>query len=195
VARVAAGLVPVASGYVQFGGADVTRWPAHRMRRAGLVYLPEGRGILPALSVLDNLRMAVCQAPRRERRAATERAFEYFPTLASRRSQRAGSLSGGEQQMLSLARALILPSRLVIADELSLGLAPVIVETVFEALGKAKDAGVSILLIEQFVYRALAMSDRCVILRRGQVVWSGATDAAASRALEEYIGADTRVAS
>jgi branched-chain amino acid transport system ATP-binding protein len=190
VARVASGLVPVAAGKVYFDGTDVTKWPAHRIRRAGLIYVPEGRGVLPGLSVLDNLRLAVNVAPRGQRRAAIDRAFEYFPALAGRRAQQAGSMSGGEQQMLALARALILPARLVIADELSLGLAPRVVEAVFDAIGQAREARVAVLLIEQFVHRALAMSDRCVILRRGTDVWSGPADAAAERAAEEYLGAD-----
>jgi branched-chain amino acid transport system ATP-binding protein len=106
--------------------------PAHRIRRLGLTYVPEGRGIFPGLSVTENLRMAVAQETRHERAAAIERAIERFPVLGSAVAQRAGSLSGGEQQMLALARALAVSPKLVIADEMSLGLAPIVAESVFQ---------------------------------------------------------------
>jgi branched-chain amino acid transport system ATP-binding protein len=189
LARACSGLVPVADGTITFDDQDITGWPAHRVRRAGLVYLPEGRGILPGLSVQENLRMAVRLAgPPAERSAATERAVSLFPVLGQRLKQRAGSLSGGEQQMLSLARAMALTPKLVIADELSLGLAPLVVDMVFESLARAKQADVTIVLIEQFVHRALDFADQCVILRRGQVAWSGRASEAAAEAAEHYIG-------
>jgi branched-chain amino acid transport system ATP-binding protein len=188
LARACSGLVKPAGGQVIFDGKDVTGWPAHKIRRAGLIYLPEGRGILPGLSVIDNLRMAVGVFPRRERKAGINTAFELFPVLSSRQQQRAGALSGGEQQMLSLARALAVPPKLIVADELSLGLAPIIVDTVFETIAKAKAMNVTIVLIEQFVHRALAISDRCTILRRGSVAWTGAASAAADELLSHYMG-------
>jgi ABC-type branched-subunit amino acid transport system ATPase component len=191
LARACSGLVPACGGRIWFCGQDITGWPAHRVRRAGLVHLPEGRGVFPGLSVLDNLRMAVMLADRSERKSAIERAFELFPELSTRRSQRAGHLSGGEQQMLSLARGLAIPPKLLIADELSLGLAPQIVDRVFQALEKAKELGITTVLIEQFVHRALSISDRCAILRRGQLVWSGPADVASERTLSQYIGDDT----
>ncbi len=188
LARACAGLVPSSAGRILLDGTDITGWAAHRIRRAGLVYLPEGRGILPGLTVAENLRMAVRLEPRDARQAAVERAVFAFPVLGQRMRQRAGSLSGGEQQMLSLARALALSPRLLIADELSLGLAPLVVDMVFESLAKAKEANVTILLIEQFVHRALGFADRCVILRRGSVGWSGPASEAAAAAAEQYIG-------
>jgi branched-chain amino acid transport system ATP-binding protein len=132
--------------------------------------------------------MAVAQEPRSERAAAIERAIEQFPVLGSRSSQRAGSLSGGEQQMLALARALAVSPKLVIADELSLGLAPLITESVFQSLEEARRSGITIVLSEQFVHRALAMADDCVILSRGRVGWSGPASEAGQEVLDRYLG-------
>jgi len=188
LARACAGLVPAQSGRIFLDGKDITGWPGHRIRRAGLVYLPEGRGIMPGLTVAENLKMAVRLEPRATREQATERAVAAFPVLGQRLRQRAGSLSGGEQQMLSLARALAVSPRLLIADELSLGLAPLVVDMVFESLARAKEANVTIVLIEQFVHRALSFADRCVILRRGSIGWSGPASDAAASAAENYIG-------
>ena len=134
LARAISGLVPPSAGRVTFDGRDITRHPAHRIRRMGLTYIPEGRGIFPRLSVVDNLRMAVAQERRADRPEAIARAVERFPVLGQRSNQLAGSLSGGEQQMLALARALAVSPKLVIADEMSLGLAPLVAESVFEGL-------------------------------------------------------------
>ena len=141
LARAVSGLVPSTSGRVFFDGQDITGQPAHRIRKLGLTYIPEGRGIFPGLSVVDNLRMAVAQEKRHERAAAIDRAIDRFPVLGQRRAQRAGSLSGGEQQMLALARALAVSPKLVIADEMSLGLAPIVTESVFQALEEAAPVG------------------------------------------------------
>jgi branched-chain amino acid transport system ATP-binding protein len=188
-ARACSGLVPATAGTIRLDDQDITAWPPHRVRRAGLVYLPEGRGILPGVTVGENLRMAVRLAgSATERRAAIDRAIGLFPVLGERFKLRAGSLSGGEQQMLSLARALAVTPRLLIADELSLGLAPRVVEMVFASLQHAKEANVTIVLIEQFVHRALEFADHCVILRRGTVAWSGPASEAAAEAAEAYIG-------
>jgi branched-chain amino acid transport system ATP-binding protein len=189
LARALSGLVPVSAGSIFFDGTEITRWPAHRRRRAGLTLIPEGRGIFPGLSVVDNLRMAVRQAGgRSERETAIERAIELFPILGTRRMQRAGSLSGGEQQMLALARALAVQPKVVIADEMSLGLAPLVVDLVFEGLDKARASGVTVLLIEQFVHRALELADHCVILSRGEVGWHGPASAAGPEILDRYLG-------
>ncbi len=117
--RAVSGLVPPAAGRVTFDGRDITGLPAFRIRRLGLTYIPEGRGIFPGLSVIENLRMAVAQERRHERPEAIERAIEWFPVLGTRSSQHAGSMSGGEQQMLALARALAVSPKLVVADEMS----------------------------------------------------------------------------
>ena len=189
LARALSGLIPVTSGTVHFNGIDVTHWSPHRRQRAGLTYIPEGRGIFPGLSVLENLKMAARTAgATAEREKAVAKAIELFPVLGERQKQRAGSLSGGEQQMLALARALAVEPKLVIADEMSLGLAPLVVDAVFEGLEKARQAGVTVILIEQFIHRALAMADSCVILSRGHVAWSGAAADAGAEVLDSYLG-------
>jgi branched-chain amino acid transport system ATP-binding protein len=187
--RAASGLVPLAGGRVTFEGTDITGWAPHRIRRAGLTYLPEGRGIFPGLSVLDNLRMAVRQLDAKHpRRLALDDALARFPILGERRSQRAASLSGGEQQMLALARALCVRPQLIVADELSLGLAPMVVDSVFETLESIRDEGITIVLIEQFVHRALALADQCIILARGAITWRGPAEAAGEQVLARYLG-------
>ncbi len=176
-ARAASGLVPSSKGSITFDGVDITKAKPHDIRRAGLVHIPEGRGIFPGLSVQENLRMAVRRVGSPdERRSAVENAYEMFPRLAERRGQRAGTLSGGEQQMLALARALAVPPKLIIADEMSLGLAPLVVDFVFESIERAAQSGVTIVLIEQFVHRALGLASQCVILKQGSVAWTGPSD-------------------
>jgi branched-chain amino acid transport system ATP-binding protein len=187
--RAVSGLIPLHSGKVELEGKDITKWPPHRRSNAGISYIPEGRGIFPGLTVIDNLRMAVRQAGgRSEREAAIDRAIELFPVLGGRRLQRSGSLSGGEQQMLALARALAVTPTIVIADEMSLGLAPLVVDAVFEGLERARQSGITVILIEQFIHRALAMADHCVILQRGVVSWSGQASAAGDEVLDRYLG-------
>jgi branched-chain amino acid transport system ATP-binding protein len=187
--RALSGLVPLKRGRVTLDGQDITGWAAHRIRRAGLAYIPEGRGIFPGLSVLDNLRMAARQLDgKRSRQAAIDRAFEMFEVLGSRRSQRAGSLSGGEQHMLALARVLCVDPALIVADEMSLGLAPRMVDAVFESLERARNAGITVLLIEQFVHRALGLADECIILNRGMISWRGPAAAAGEEVLAQYLG-------
>jgi branched-chain amino acid transport system ATP-binding protein len=188
VARALTGLVPLTGGSVTFDGQNIAGWAPHRIRRAGIVHLPEGRGVFPALTVAENMRMAAATLPRNERKAAVERGFEIFLPLTDRRRQAAGLLSGGEQQMLSLARALILSPRLVVADEMSLGLAPKMVDLVFESLQRARETGLSIILIEQLVHRALTLADTCVVLQRGTSVWDGRAADAKDEVLRHYIG-------
>jgi len=189
LARAISGLVPSTAGRIVFDGNDITRWPPHQIRRAGLVHIPEGRGIFPGLSVAENLRMAVRSVgTNEERRAGIESAYELFPALGRRRSLRAASLSGGEQQMLAMARALAVPPKLIVADEMSLGLAPIVVDEVFHRIEQAKRQGVTIVLIEQFVHRALALADTCVILSQGHVAWSGQAADAKKEALDRYLG-------
>jgi branched-chain amino acid transport system ATP-binding protein len=189
LARTVSGLVPSTRGTVMFDGRDITKAKPHDIRRAGLVHIPEGRGIFPGLTVQENLRMAVRRMGTvDERRTGIDHAYELFPRLAERRTQRAGTLSGGEQQMLALARALAVPPKLVIADEMSLGLAPIVVETVFESIERAAQAGVTVVLIEQFIHRALGLASECVILMRGSVAWSGASDDARQEVLDRYLG-------
>jgi branched-chain amino acid transport system ATP-binding protein len=189
LARAVSGLVSPSAGTVTFEGEDITKAAPHAIRRAGLVHIPEGRGIFPGLSVQENLRMAVRRVGAKdERRSAIDHAYEMFPVLADRRTQRAGTLSGGEQQMLALGRALAITPKLIIADEMSLGLAPLIVDFVFETIEQASKAGLTIVLIEQFVHRALSLADHCVILRQGSVAWSGPSSDAREEVLDRYLG-------
>ncbi|MFF3567539.1 ABC transporter ATP-binding protein [Nocardia jiangxiensis] len=190
LARALSGLIAPTGGNIELDGRDLTGVAPERIRRAGLIHLPEGRGVFPALTVLENLRMATAR-DRRARAAAIERAFDIFPVLRRRQRQAAGTLSGGEQQMLSLARALMVEPRLVIADEMSLGLAPKMVDLVFESLQRARAEGVAVIMIEQFASRALAFADRCLILQRGQVAWAGEADRAGDELLHRYLGSAT----
>ena len=189
LARACSGLVPPTAGAIRFAGQDVTSWSADRRRRAGLVYLPEGRGIFPNLSVAENLRIAV--RLNKDKTTALDKAFSLFPVLNKRKRQQAGSLSGGEQQMLSLARALAVDPRLVIVDEPSLGLAPRLVEAVFETLQVARQSGMTLIIIEQFAHKALALADRCIILRRGRMTWNGDADVAGTHLTRHYFGDET----
>jgi len=190
LARALSGLVRPSAGSIHLDGRDITKESPTAIRRAGLVHLPEGRGVFPGLTVLENLRMATV-LDRRERTTALEKAFAVFPVLGDRRRQTAGTLSGGEQQMLSLARALMVSPALIIADEMSLGLAPLMVDTVFESLVRARSMGVAVLMIEQFASRALAFADSAVIMQRGTVAWAGPADAAGDELLHRYLGAAT----
>jgi branched-chain amino acid transport system ATP-binding protein len=187
IARALSGLVPY-RGSVEFAGADISGWRAHRIRHAGLVCLPEGRGIFPGLTVSDNLKMATDGLTAAERRDTFAKVFELFPVLGQRRRQIAGSMSGGEQQMLSLARAVCASPRLVIADELSLGLAPRLVDAVFESLRRMQASGVAIVLIEQFIHRALAFASECVVLQRGRIAWSGEAATSRETIVSRYLG-------
>jgi branched-chain amino acid transport system ATP-binding protein len=190
LAKAVSGLVKPSEGRVVFDGTDITAWPAYRIARAGLVHVPEGRGFFPGMSVIDNLRTSLRRAaPKDKREEVLERAFAYFPILKARARQQAGTLSGGEQQMLSLARVMAVPPTVLIADEMSLGLAPIIVETIFKALGEVRRDGVTVVLIEQFVERALAFADDVIILGRGEVRWSGKADDASSAVAGQYLGA------
>jgi branched-chain amino acid transport system ATP-binding protein len=190
VARAISGLVRAQSGRISFDGEDITGASADRIRRLGVAYLPEGRGVFRSLTVEENLRVALSGVPKGERAGAIDGAIELFPVLGARRGQVAGTLSGGEQQMLSLARVLTRRPRLLIADEISLGLAPLVVEEVFAGLQRVIELGVSVILIEQFVHRALAIADRCYVLRRGRVVWSGETTEAGADLVEHYLGGE-----
>jgi branched-chain amino acid transport system ATP-binding protein len=189
LARAISGLVPSSGGRVELAGRDITKRSPHRIRRMGLVHLPEGRGVFRGLSVMDNLRMAAgTMESRRARRDAVELALEIFPGLASRRGQTAGLLSGGEQQMLSLARALATSPKLIIADEMSLGLAPLVVDLVFDGLVRARSAGVTVIMIEQYVHRALGFADDCLVLQRGTIAWQGSAKDAHGEVVRHYLG-------
>jgi branched-chain amino acid transport system ATP-binding protein len=192
LASAIAGVVTPSAGTVTFNGEDITGISAHKASKRGISYVPENRNIFPHLSVRENLWAQLrFSVPRNERKAALERALEMFPVLAERRSQHAGTLSGGEQQMLALSRVLAAPPELLIADEMSLGLAPKMVDLVFESLVRIRDEGVTVLLIEQFVERALGFADHAVILRHGLVGWHGRASDAGTELLAEYLGGES----
>lgn len=177
VARVVTGLVPVSSGRVRFDGMDVTGWPAHRLAAAGMAHAPEGRSIFSSLTVEENLVLTFRQAlGKKGMQAALDRAYTSFPRLRERRKQNAGTLSGGEQRMLSLAKVLANPPKFLVVDELSLGLAPIIVEEVFATLKRIREEGTSILVVEQHVTFALDLADYAVLLSQGTVVHHGPVD-------------------
>jgi branched-chain amino acid transport system ATP-binding protein len=192
LASAIAGVVKPSGGRVVFDGHDITGKSSHTVARMGLAYVPESRNLFPHLTVKDNLWAQLrFSLPRAQRKDAFDKAMDMFPVLAERRTQAAGTLSGGEQQMLSLARVLAASPKLLIADEMSLGLAPLIVDLVFESLERARDEGITVLLIEQFVERALAFADQAVVLRHGLVTWHGAASEAGSELLTEYLGGET----
>ncbi|HMK61978.1 MAG TPA: ABC transporter ATP-binding protein [Acidimicrobiales bacterium] len=173
VARVATGLV-AATGCVLVGGRDVTRLSAHRIARMGVAHVPEGRGVFGDLNVEENLVLSLRRhVPGGQLSSALDYAYSVLPALAARRHQAAGTLSGGEQRMLSLAGVLASSPRLVIADELSLGLAPVVVDAVYEGLKAIHRRGAALLVVEQQVDRALSLADHAVLLSRGAVHWQG----------------------
>ena len=174
VARVASGLVRPTAGRVLVDGEDLTGRPAHRFARAGLAHAPEGRAVFASLTVEENLELAFREARiRAGSGGGLDEAFELFPKLADRRSQQAGTLSGGEQRMLTLARVLVLRPRLLIADELSLGLAPIVTTDVYRVLAKVRDAGCALLIVEQHLDHALELADHVVVLQQGEVTYTG----------------------
>jgi branched-chain amino acid transport system ATP-binding protein len=175
--RAVSGLVRPARGHVRFDGADVTGAPMHRIVRRGLVQVPEGRQLFPSLTVEENLLLGgFARAAGKGRRVLApemEHAYALFPRLAERRRQAAGTLSGGEQQMLAIGRALMARPRMLILDEPSLGLAPLLVEELFAVIRRLRDEGMPLLLVEQNARAAAAFSERVYVLRQGEVVAVG----------------------
>jgi branched-chain amino acid transport system ATP-binding protein len=174
VARVCSGLIRPTAGMVFFEGADVTGRRAFRYAELGIVHAPEGRSVFASLTVVENLELTFRRTRGRAGvRAGLDEAFELFPRLGERRHQIAGTLSGGEQRMLSLSRVMVEQPRLLIADELSLGLAPIIVDEVYDTLRRIRDAGTTLLIVEQHVHHALALADDAIVLVKGEVAYSG----------------------
>jgi branched-chain amino acid transport system ATP-binding protein len=161
-------------GRVFLDGKNVTGLSAYRRARLGICHLPEGRGIFPSLSVRDNVGLF---APGRKESDAFDEAADSFPILGTRRDQQAGTLSGGEQQMLSLARAYVSRPKVVLVDEASLGLGPLVVDQIFAAVKRLASEGVALLLVEQYVTRALQMADKVYVMQRGEIVFNGSADA------------------
>jgi branched-chain amino acid transport system ATP-binding protein len=184
--RTIAGLNPTRSGTIQLNGVNIESRPAHDRTRAGICLIPEGRGIFRRLTVQENLAM---HGGKKDIKQVIERAASLFPVLKERLSQQAGTLSGGQQQMLALARALVKDPTVVLADELSVGLAPVVVDEILEAVSVLESEGKSLLIVEQYVERAVAMADYVYILNKGTVVFVGEPSQCASGAVfERYLG-------
>ncbi|MFZ4585879.1 MAG: ABC transporter ATP-binding protein [Acidimicrobiia bacterium] len=176
VARVVSGLVAPTDGQLLVDGTDVTGEKPFKITRMGITHAPEGRSVFASLTVEENLTLAFRQeageagVPR-----ALNRAYELFPRLGERRGQLAGSLSGGEQRMLSLARVMVNPPKLLVADELSLGLAPIVVEEVYRSLATIREGGTALIIVEQHVHHALQLADRVAVLAKGSVNYFGPT--------------------
>ena len=186
--RAAAGLVPASKGTVSLSGVDVTSRKAHQRAAAGLCLVPEGRGVFPSLTVRENLRL---QGSPGQRKETLGRIVEAFPVLGERLGVAAGSLSGGQQQMIALGRCLVTNPSVVLLDEVSMGLAPLIIDQIFEALDRLARTGVALLLVEQYVSRALAMADSVYVLTRGKVSWHGApSDISEEEIMRRYLAVD-----
>jgi ABC-type branched-subunit amino acid transport system ATPase component len=187
--RALAGLHRPVRGEVALAGEDLARLPSHRVVARGVVLVPEGRQVFPELSVFDNIRLGA-HLRRQVSQAEVEAMFERFPQLAARRAQRAGLLSGGEQQMLAVARGLMAKPRLLLLDEPSLGLAPTIIGQLFSALDRLRAEAVTILLVDQMAGLALALADHAYVIEGGRISAQGTADeVAADGALERaYLG-------
>jgi branched-chain amino acid transport system ATP-binding protein len=181
----ASGLIRPSRGKVLMDGCDVTRLPPNRRARLGLCHIPEGRAIFRSLTVRENLQL---HAPAGVKSAIDE-AIEAFPVLGTRIGQVAGSLSGGEQQMLAMARTFVSSPKVIMVDEASLGLAPLVVEAIFGFLTEMRDRGASLLIVDQFVSRALAMADKVYVMNLGQLVFTGTPgELARGDLFERYLG-------
>jgi branched-chain amino acid transport system ATP-binding protein len=168
--RVASGLLPPTSGQLIIDGVDVTQEKPYQLSRRGVIHVPEGRGIFPSLTVKDNIQL---QAPATKFSASFKKAINTFPRLGERKTQIAGTMSGGEQQMLALTHAYVGNPKVVLLDEVSMGLAPKIVEEIFGYLHDLAAEGTALLLVEQYVSRALQLADYVYILDRGEITFAG----------------------
>jgi branched-chain amino acid transport system ATP-binding protein len=175
--RAVSGMIPSTGGSIRFAGQDITGDHAYQIARRGMTHVIEGRSVFASLSVEENLVLPFRRAlGAKAVPAALDRAYTAFPRLGERRAQSAGTLSGGEQRMLALSRALVIPQKLLLVDELSFGLAPVVVDEVYAALAQVLATGTSLLLVEQHVDRALDLADSAVVLGKGRVLASGTVD-------------------
>ena len=176
--RIISGLEPVKSGSITYGGKDLTQLRAYEKADYGIAHIPQGRGILGSLSVKENLIMgAYPKSARAHMEENIEKSFEMFPILKERENQMAGSLSGGEQQMLAIARALMIRPKLLMLDEPSLGLAPIVVNDMFRIISEVAGQGMSILIVEQNLKQALSVADRGYVLETGRIVMEGKASA------------------
>jgi branched-chain amino acid transport system ATP-binding protein len=185
-----AGHVAVQSGAIRVDGEDVTRLPARERLRRGVAVAPEGRRLFPDLTVAENLEVGGYVHPRARVARSRERVLALFPRLGERLGQQAGSLSGGEQQMLAIGRALMAEPRLLMIDEVSLGLMPKVIDQIYAAIAALRADGIAVLLVEQSTRRALEIADQVCVLESGRPVWRGsAAEARGSQALiDAYLG-------
>ena len=184
------GLLQAKSGSVVFEGQDITRKPGHAIVRLGMSHVPEGRRVFANLTVAENLRMGAYTRPKSEVAASLKEVYEWFPRLEERKNQAAGTLSGGEQQMLAVGRALMSRPKLLLLDEPSLGLAPLVVQDIFKIIQEINRQGVTVLLVEQNANMALKIADLAYVLETGTITMSGtgAELLADSRVKEAYLG-------
>ena len=185
-----AGHVAVLGGRVVFDGDDITSEPVRVRVGRGIALAPEGRRLFPDLTVQENLAVGGYSRPRKVEAGNVDRVLELFPRLKGRLQQLAGSMSGGEQQMLAIGRALMAEPRLLMIDEVSLGLMPAVVDVCYAALGRLRDEGLGILLVEQSTQRAFEIADAVCVLESGRMVWNGTADAARAdpTLVEAYLG-------
>jgi branched-chain amino acid transport system ATP-binding protein len=189
--RAVSGMLRPAGGQVIFAGREIAGWTTDRIGEAGLIHVPEGRQVFASLEVEENLRLgAILRRARPDAARQLERVYALFPRLAERRRQAAGTLSGGEQQMLAIGRALMARPILMMLDEPSLGLAPIMVEAMFEAITRLAREGMSLIVVEQNVAESLAICQRGYVLENGEVVLSGRSEAllADDRVRQAYLG-------
>ena len=193
--RAVSGLVPLAGGEILVDGTSVVGWRPERVARLGVAHVPDHRGLFPSLTVGENLRMGLYGAGLEgtdDVAAALANAHTTFPLLAERADEPAGNLSGGQQQMLTIGRALLQRPRLLLLDDMSMGLATAIVEHLFEVIATLRDSGITVVLVEQFVGQALGVADRVVVLEQGRAVAIGTPDEVAHDELAAaYLGDDT----
>jgi branched-chain amino acid transport system ATP-binding protein len=173
--RAVSGLLPWGAGGVRFGDADMRGWSPRDGARAGLAHVIEGHRVFTQLSVTDNLLLAGYDMPRGERSARVEEALAYFPEIAAKRNERGGALSGGQQQMLAVAQGLVRRPKLLMLDEPSAGLSPVLVDRVLAVAAALREGGTSVLLVEQLIEKALTLADRVYALARGRIVMEALT--------------------
>jgi branched-chain amino acid transport system ATP-binding protein len=184
--RTCSGLLRASSGHILLGGQDITRVPPYKRGARGLCHIPEGRGIFRNLTVRDNLTMSV---PPWRKDKSLDVAFDAFPILKQRASQTAGSMSGGEQQMLAVARAYLSDPKVVLFDEVSIGLAPLVIDRIYESMTALSERGIALLIVEQYVHRALELSSHVYVVNHGSIRFSGTPDELSHDALaSEYIG-------
>lgn len=184
------GLTPIRAGTIRFDGHDVSHWSADRIARLGVAVVPEGRHIFPNLSVRENLIAFACNRSGTDQPWTLERVFELFPRLRERAGNMGNQLSGGEQQMLAIGRALMTNPKLLILDEATEGLAPLIREEIWQCLTRLRTMGQTTLVIDKYVQRLIELADQHTIIERGQVVWAGSSDTLrqSPEIWERYVG-------